>query len=391
MMSVSDAMSSPTRVLIAGGGIAAVEAALALRALAGDRVGLTLISPDPVLQYRPAATLAAFDDRIPLRYDLRAIAADVGAVYQKTLLKSVAPKKRYVRTASGSRLEYDALVLATGARAIAGIPGATTFRDHRDLPLIRRLLADVDSEAVRRIVFAVPTGVSWPLPMYELALLLAARASERGLDGEVSLVTPERDPLEVFGPHASVLVRGVLEDGGVRFIGAVEASGVRRDGTLLLETGDLIRADRVVAVPRLRGRRIVGVPASRSGFVPTHSYGRVDGVEAVYAAGDVTTFPIKQGGLAAQQADRVAQAIAAGAAVSTKELRAGHVLLARLIGGRSPLILRTELDAWGRPGAAQLERIDKRRATSSNKVLARYLAPYLETCEPLPAGPPEAA
>jgi len=111
----------------------------------------------------------------------------------------------------------------------------------------------------------------------------------------------------------------------------------------------------------------------------------------VYAAGDVTTFPVKQGGLAAQQADRIAHTIAAGAVASTKQLRARHVLLARLVGGATPLILRTELDAWGRPGAAQLERIDKHGVTGSNKVLARYLTPYLATRDPLPAYPPEAA
>jgi len=364
-----------------------VEAVLALRALAGDRVELTLVSPDPVLEYRPAATLTAFDDRVPLRYDLAAIATDVGAMYHKTLVESVAPQKRHLRTASGARLEYNALILATGARAITGIPGAMTFRDQRDLHLIARLLAEVDSEAARRVVFAVPTGVSWPLPIYELALLTAARATERGLDVEISLVTPEREPLAVFGPHASNLVRGLLEDRDVRFIGDAAAAGVRRDGVLMLRSGGPIRADRVVAVPQLRGRRITGVPTTRLGFVPTDTYGRVDGIEDVYAAGDITTFPVKQGGLAAQQADVVAHTIAAGAGASTKGLRDGHVLRALLIGGRAPLMLRTELDAWGRPGAAALERIDKREASSSNKMVARYLTPYLETRDPLPAHP----
>jgi sulfide:quinone oxidoreductase len=125
--------------------------------------------------------------------------------------------------------------------------------------------------------------------------------------------------------------------------------------------------------------------------VPTHTYEQVDGMDDVYAAGDATTFPVKQGGLAAQQADRIAHTIAAGAGAWAKEPRAGHVLLARLVGGRTPVILRTELDAWGRPGAAQLERIDRRGATRSTKVLARYLTPYLETREPLPAYPPKAA
>jgi len=123
--------------------------------------------------------------------------------------------------------------------------------------------------------------------------------------------------------------------------------------------------------------------------VPTHAYGRVDGIEDVYAAGDITTFPVKNGGLAAQQADLIAHTIAGRAGASTKGLRARHVLRARLIGGRTPLILRTEVDAWGRPGAAALEQIDKREASSADKVLARYLTPYLETLEPLPARPLE--
>jgi len=366
-----------------------VEATLALRALAGDRVQLTLVSPDPVLEYRPAATLTAFDDRTPLRYDLGAIATDVGVMYHKTRVESVAPQRRHVRTASGARLEYDALILATGARAIAGIPGAMTFRDQRDLHLIERVLDEVDSEAARRVVFAVPTGVSWPLPIYELALLTAARATERGHDVEISVVTPEHEPLAVFGPHASTLVHSLLEDRGVRFIGDAAAAGVRRDGALMLQLDGPIRADRVVAVPRLRGRRITGVPATRLGFVPTDTYGRVDGIKDVYAAGDITTFPVKQGGLAAQQADLIAHTIAAGAGASMKGLRAGHVLRALLIGGRTPLILRTEVDAWGRPGAAALEQFDIRQTNNSNKVLARYLTPYLETREPLPARPLE--
>jgi sulfide:quinone oxidoreductase len=383
-MSVLESTGHPPRVLIAGGGFAAVEAALALRALAGDGVRLTLVSPHPVLDYRPAATLAAFDDTIPLRYDLRAIAEDVGAMFHGTTVESVASRKRYVRTASGVRLGYDALILATGARASVGIPGALTFRDQRDLRLIRRVLAEVDSGMVGDVVFAVPTGVSWPLPIYELALLLAARACQRGGAVRVSLVTPEREPLAVFGPRASSLVRGLLEEREVRFIGGAAPAGVRRDGALMLHFDGPVTADRVVAVPQLRGRRITGVPASWWGFVPTDWCGRVDGLEDVYAAGDVTTFPVKQGGLAAQQADRIAHAIAAGAGAWTKELRTGHVLRARLVGGPTPTILRTELDAWGRPGAATLEHVEKDDTARANKVLARYLTPYLETLNPLP-------
>ena len=48
----------PLRVLIAGGGVAALETVLALRALAGDRVKLELLAPDEEFVERPLAVLS---------------------------------------------------------------------------------------------------------------------------------------------------------------------------------------------------------------------------------------------------------------------------------------------------------------------------------------------
>ena len=110
-----------------------------------------------------------------------------------------------------------------------------------------------------------------------------------------------------------------------------------------------IEADRVITAAQLRVRRIPGIPASWWGFVPTDMAGRVEGLTGVYAAGDMTTYPIKQGGLAAQQGDRIAHTIAASLGVPVRELRSTHILRARLLGGEQPLLLRTELDWRGRP------------------------------------------
>jgi hypothetical protein len=49
------------RVLIAGGGVAGLEALLALRALAGDLVDLELLAPEPAFWYRPLAVAEPFD------------------------------------------------------------------------------------------------------------------------------------------------------------------------------------------------------------------------------------------------------------------------------------------------------------------------------------------
>jgi sulfide:quinone oxidoreductase len=382
-MTVHGSSRGHARVVIAGGGVAAIEAALALRALAGEHVRLTLLSPDPVFLYRPTATVEAFDGAPPSAYDLRAIADDVGAAYHQARLESVASRMRYVRTGLGARLEYDALILAIGTRAVAGVPGALTFRDQRDVRLVTRLLVEVDAGAVRRVAFVVPQGCSRPLPLYELALLLAKHAQEHRLQIDVSIVSPEPEPLGLFGPKAARLVADMLATRGVRFVGDTAATGVGRDGSLAVASGGSIAADRVVAVPELRGQHITGVPANSRGFVPTDVSGRVEGVQDVYAAGDMTTFPIKQGGLAAQQADRIAHAIAEGLGVSVKGFRTAHVLQARLLGGEWPVVLRTELDWNGQPTTASLEHAETHQAASSAKVFAQYLAPYVEKLAPL--------
>jgi sulfide:quinone oxidoreductase len=211
------------------------------------------------------------------------------------------------------------------------------------------------------------------------------------VEAQIALVSAERQPLAVFGTEASRLVGGVLAERGVRFLGGVVPTGVRRDGALMLQSEGAVAADRVVAVPVLRGRRITGVPASWQGFVPADFSGRVEGLEDVYAAGDITSYPIKQGGLATQQADRVAHTIASALGAPVKEFRAEFVLRARLLGGEHPVFLRTELDAAGKPTAAALEHPEKQEAASSAKLFARYLTPYLETLKPVSANQVAAA
>ena len=373
-------------MLIVGGGFGGVEAMLALRALAPERVRVTLISASPMLAYKPAATTEAFDETPPRRYDLRAIAADAGASLRLDRLEAVAPRQRSVRLASFAYLDYGALVLAVGARAVSAIPGALTFRDQREVHHIRRLASELRAGKLRRIIFAVPHGCCWPLPLYELALLTATHLQERGATGEVVLVSPEITPLQVFGAQASQLVADLLAERGVRFIGGSDPRRVERDGALSLGSGESLDADCVVAVPVLRGPRITGVPADRWGYITTDALGGVTGLNDVYAAGDMTSFPIKQGGLATQQADLIAQAIASNHGAAVKELRVQRVLRARLVGGTHPVFLRTELDEFGHATAAtlRLQRFeDGESPVTPDKVFGRYLTPHLDMQEPV--------
>jgi sulfide:quinone oxidoreductase len=362
-------------VVIAGGGFAALEAALALRALASDRVSLTLISPRPGFVYRPAATVEAFDEPPGFGFHLAEIAADLGATYHRAALGSVAPKQQQVRLEPGMALDYDFLILAVGAQARVGIPGALTFHDQRDLRRIRMLLNQLGSGAIKRIVFAVPSVAAWSLPAYELAFLTATHVQRHSLSTKLTVVSPEPTPLAVFGDRSSAIVARRLEDRGIKFVSGLPHS-VRRDGALALQFDGAIPADRVVAVPEPHGPRVAGVPASWSGFVSTDRCGRVEGLANVYAAGDMTEYPVKQGGIAAQQADTIAQTIAGEVGAPVKELRNTMILRARLLDGDGALVLRTELDPLGRPTGATIEHRESRQGADL-KVFGAYLTPYL--------------
>jgi sulfide:quinone oxidoreductase len=365
---------------------------LALRALAPESVRVTLISASPTLAYKPAATIEAFNQTPPRTYDLQTLATDVGASFRLDRLEAVAAQDHRVRLTS-AYLDYDDLVLAIGARTTTAIPGALTFHDQREVHHIRRMTTRLREGKLQRIIFAVPSGCSWPLPLYELALFTAAELRDSPTSGEVVLMSPELTPLQVFGAQASPLVAALLAERGVRFIGESGAELVERSGTLSLSSGGALKGDCVVTVPELRGPRITGVPSGRGGFITTDALGGVIGLPNVYAAGDMTNFPIKQGGLAAQQADVIAQCIASDHGALTKELRVRHVLRAQLVGGEHPVFLRTELDEFGQPTTATLqhERFEDIESSAPlEKVFGRYLTPYLHTRSPVlsqgPAG-----
>jgi sulfide:quinone oxidoreductase len=361
------------RVLIAGGGVAALEAMVALRTLAEERVDIELLAPDRDFFYRPLAVAEPFGASEALRFDIRALATGCGARHRLGTLATVSAREHRATTAHGESLVYDAVLLTMGARQYIAVPGALTYRGSQDSPAFSRLLAEALTGEVRTLAFIVPSRITWPLPLYELALQTATKLADEDVGAEIVLLTPEEAPLGVFGRKGSGVVAELLADKGIKVLRGVHVEKFDQ-GLVHLVPGSPVPAERAISLPGLRGIPIAGVPADTSGFVHVDALGHVKGLEDVFAAGDGTSFPVKQGGLAAQMADAAASAIAAAAGASVEPTPFDPVLRGLLMTGAVPEYLRAELGS-GRMYASTVS--DAPLWWPAGKIAARYLSPYL--------------
>ena len=134
-------------VVIAGGGVAGVEALLALSALAEGLVDVELVSPTDEFVYRPLLVAEPFGAAEVLRIELERVAGDTGARHTKDALVSVDAGARTITTASGSTLGYDALLIAIGANPVEAVPGALTFSDEEERRRFGELLTRLGRQA----------------------------------------------------------------------------------------------------------------------------------------------------------------------------------------------------------------------------------------------------
>lgn len=366
----------PLHVVIAGGGVAAVECALALADLADGRVRMTIVAPNRDFELRALRTAEPFAADHVRRHALADVAADVGAELVSAAVERVdGDGQRLV--AGGRTIDYDLLVVAVGARHAPAYGRALTFTGDTDMMNFHGLLQDVDEGYARAVDFVVPPGTTWTLPLYELALMTAREARSMGIDDIVlRVVTPEAEPLALFGPRAGAATRALLDDAGVAFAGATY---VREDadGHLTATPGDEPLAGRVVALPAVEGPHLSGLPADARGFLPVDDHGRVHGTVGVLAAGDGTSFPVKQGGVACQMADAIAEQIAAVAGAPVEPHPFRPVLRGRVLVGRGAQVLEHPL--YG--GAGEGPPPELRRWSAARKVDGRYLSGWLEARE----------
>jgi sulfide:quinone oxidoreductase len=382
---------SPLRVVVAGGGVAGLETLLALRHLAGERIERTLLTPEEDFVYRPMAVAEPFARGHAKRHRLETIAQDLETRLVCGSLVEVDDAARLAVTSTGERVSYDILVVAIGAGSEPALDQALTWTPDSDAEIYGGLLRDIEEGYTKHVAFVIPPGVAWPLPAYELALMTAWDAYGMGIDDmQISIYTPESAPLDIFGAAATRSLREDLVEAGIHFeTGSLVTAA--RDGHLVIEPGGRpLDVERLVALPRAVGPALPGVVNDAGGFIECDRHGKARDRSTVWAAGDAIAFPIKQGGLAAQEADAVAEAIAALAGADLRPQPFRPVLRGVLLTGRGRAWMRNFPD--DSLGDAQ------RRALfwPPTKIAGRYLSPYLAELDraeaigevPQPSGQP---
>ena len=369
----------PMRVLVLGGGVAGLETCLALRALAGDRVSVTLISPSRYLVHRPVSMHDPLDVRGRERVPVVRLAGAAGVLHDRAV--SIDTDLRAVRTAGGYRLPYDALVLAVGA-APEPVPPRAEALDADHTAGCRALMRQLREGRIGSLAFVEPPAPARSFDLYDLAIDAAVSLRRQGVGADLTLVTAQPGPLAILGVRASGALRHTLEAHGLRVVESAYVRSIGYGEIELVPGPRRIVAERVIAAPRLTGRRLQHVPSDRDGFVPVDPQGRVRGLEAVFAAGDCTPFPVKHPSLAAQQADVVAAAIAADAGVPVAGER-----FTPMLSGILPSRLRWYVQAPLTGGAGDAARVSAHPPWPPTlRFDARFLAPRLADPRPAPRG-----
>ncbi len=375
-MTTNTSQQEKLRVVVVGGGVAALETMLALSELAPEQTSVTVIAPNEEFVYRPLSVREPFAYGAAKRYPLAPIVRDAGAELLVDELAWVDPGRQIAHVGSGSQVEYDVLVLALGARANPRYQHAITIDDRRMDEILHGIVQDIEGGYLKSLAFISPGRMAWPLPLYELALMTAGRAYDMNIELKVTIVTPEDSPLAIFGQDASNAVTELLERSNIQTINSAYAE-VPSSGEIVTNPGDRrLHVDRVIALPELYGPCVRGIPLSEHGFLRVNPHGRVLDVEDVYAAGDCTEFPVKHGGVGSQQADVVAQSIAARAGAPVKAELFHPVIRGMLLTGDRPLYLTAQITG-GHGFSSKIT--DAPTWDPPSKISARYLAPYLDS------------
>jgi sulfide:quinone oxidoreductase len=329
-------------VCVVGAGTAGLEALLAAQEALGAGAELRLIAPESEFRYRPMSPGSLFRPAEERGIAIADLAAEAGAVWVDDRAVAVDEAERYVLTRDGDTVGFDFLLLALGGRSRRALLQGYAWERGADPGFLDQVISEILAGEVRSVAVVVPRGARWPLPAYELALVLAWTTAAANV--RVALITAEGHPLAALGRGATDAVTRELDAAGVETITGVELIDERRGdpgppevahvvlvpeqpttlaGSLVgkptdpsrvrVDAGSRAEFDRLISLPTVDGPCLSGVATDVAGFIEVDEGLKVCGSERVWAAGGCIAAALEHSGLAGLQADAAISAITVAA------------------------------------------------------------------------------
>ncbi len=361
-------MDSPV-VVVAGAGTAGLEGLLAARERFGERAKLRLVAPEGEFRYRPAIRSSLFRTAPERGLRVQEVATAAGATWTRDRADFVDEGAGMVVTRDGATLDFDFLLLAVGGRRERPLDQGDVWTRGGDPTFVEEIRAGLAENEITSVAVVVPRGSRWPVPAYELALVLAWSAAAHVKDIRVTLLTSEHRPLGALGMQAAETVTRELTLAEVEVMTGVEATdasgySARAPGRVSLaisseestgEWGALVGApsdparlreaaqwqagfDRLISLPTVHGPAVAGVATDAAGFIEVDDTLRVCASERVWAAGTAIAAGLEHSALSARQADAAIGAMAAAAGVGSAEVPAPPELIG--------MVLTDQREAW---------------------------------------------
>ena len=335
-------MSGPV-ICVVGSGTAGLEGLLLARELLGPEAVLRLIAPEPEFRYRPMSSASLFRPAAERSLRIADIASTADATWIADRAAFIDDEQGTVLTRDGDTVPYDYLLLAAGARSTRALRQGFVWARGGDPSFLDQIIGELAAGTVRSVAVVVPRGARWPLPAYELALVLAWTSGPA--EADITVITAEERPLAALGADAADAVTRELAAAGAKMRVGVEAlddatgqtspprsvelvlvpeedsdaadalvgkpTGVAR---LRLDGSSAVQFDRLISLPTVLGPFIAGVPTDAAGFVEVDESLHVCGSARAWAAGGCIAAALEHSALAARQADAAVAAIAERAA-----------------------------------------------------------------------------
>jgi len=354
------------RIVVLGGGVGGTLAANLLarrlrRRIDAGEVQVTLVDEGGEHVYQPGFMYIAMGgeqfDRLH-RPERSLLDKRIDLLIAKAT--RIDPAARSVTTEAGPAIEYDRLIIATGARALPDeIPHFTDEAHHfYGADAAARLRAALDAFDGGRIVIGI-AGMPYkcpPAPL-EVSFLIESELRQRGLRdrSEVHFCSPIGRAFTI--ESVSDMATPILAEKGIELhtFFNVEAIDPERKVVESLE-GEELPYDLLILVPPHRGAQVVidsGL-APPSGWLPTDPHTlEVRGTEGVYAIGDATDLPLSKAGSTAHfEAPVVVERIVAaieGREPSSKGSYTGKVMCFFEVGDGKGTLLQFDYDHPPRP------------------------------------------